>query len=184
MRPIFVIDTGRGKYPYTMMKDYLYFHPGYKEPIIVPEKYETDFASIPTWILKRWLEPQKFIPATEVDHSLGDVVWFHDAEGFVTGYTKDPVAHAAIVHDWMYSVELRPRAECDKVFLHILRQRKVWSAWIMYAAVRAGGWTAWPHDPAERLEDVLLGRAAMRRFKGEYDASDTGDDQHLQAGHP
>lgn len=151
-----VRDTRKGKYPYVILEDVAVEVRGHF--IIVPAGYETDFASIPTRFLKRLLEPQR---RTKKKPDSDHVVAFY--RGSVIDYTVDPVALAAIVHDWTYSVELYSRAECDAIFLDLLRRNKVGSAYLMYLAVRMGGWTAWPHDPYEKLEDLALGRAAMVR---------------------
>lgn len=52
---------------------------------------------------------------------------------------------AAVLHDYLYAVQDRPRAECDKIFLEAMEVLAV--SWIsrhtIYHAVRLGGWLAW-----------------------------------------
>lgn len=93
--------------------------------IIVPAGFETDLASI----------PQAF-------HSIVPVNGMHRA--------------AAIVHDWLYVTQPCTRPEADRVFLDAMADLGVrWSQrWVMYAAVRAGGWVGWARRRA------ALGRAA------------------------
>lgn len=52
---------------------------------------------------------------------------------------------AAIVHDWLYKTQMRPRWDSDLIFLDLMLMYgvKKWKAHAMYAAVRAGGWIPW-----------------------------------------
>lgn len=75
--------------------------------------------------------------------------------GFVTDYASVPRLPvvfelfggdigdepAAVVHDFLYSQGIVPRAKCDAVFREALRACGVsaWRAWAMWAGVRAGG---------------------------------------------
>jgi len=63
--------------------------------------------------------------------------WYADEEG--------AALPAAIIHDYEYSVKEASRREADARFYRNLvgagiRRSK---AWVMWAAVRAGGWAAW-----------------------------------------
>lgn len=73
---------------------------------------------------------------------------------------------AAILHDYLFVVQTRTRAETDALFLEAMADSGV--SWVqrttMYAAVRAGGWMPWRHNarqlaqrPAEFLGDYGLG---------------------------
>jgi hypothetical protein len=139
-KPILVINHADGsKYPFELADDFIYnwehkgLLKGYSGPIYqikVPKGYRTDFASIP-----------------RIFQGLFNAV--------------NDIAPASIAHDWCYSIELFERSICDQVLydamrvnsIGFLRAKTVWSA------VRAGGWTAWPHDPAERYADRELYRA-------------------------
>lgn len=80
--------------------------------ITVPVGFQTDLASIPR--LLRW----RFK---------------------VTGKSR----RAAVLHDYLYHTKWRTRKECDQVFKSALRVcgMSVYDAWVMYQAVRVGGWT-------------------------------------------
>lgn len=132
------------------------------------EGYRTDFASIPTKLLKRMLEPWRLKRCSEENIPGPWVVYVYhlDAHGipFLYGYLVDPIAYAAVIHDWLYSTEQVARGIADRIFYEILVQGGVWSAWPMYAAVRAGGWTSFPHPADEVTEDLLLGAQAVDRW--------------------
>ena len=90
------------------------FHVG--EFFTIPRGFETDLASIPQW-------------ATPLVPKLG-----HHLQ-------------PAIVHDWMYITKLADvdKAFADKFFFDSMLTRGVRKtrAWLMYAAVRAGGKGRW-----------------------------------------
>ena len=136
-KDIIVINKADGsQYPFILDDDFVFLWEhrgllkGYEKPVYeikVPKGYETDFASIP-----------------RVFQGIFNAV--------------NDVAPAAIAHDWCYSIELFPREICDQILYDGLRANGVgWMrAKTIYAAVRAGGWTSWPHDPAERYSDREL----------------------------
>lgn len=69
---------------------------------------------------------------------------------------------AAILHDYLFVVQTRRRAETDALFLQAMAESGVsWAQRMaMYAAVRAGGWPAWRHNArqlAERARAFLAG---------------------------
>ena len=82
---------------------------------------------------------------------------FRIPKGFVTDFASVPRAFwrivppwgryfpAAVVHDYLYSVQDRPREAADKVFLLILKALNIprWRRWAMYLAVRWCGEAAW-----------------------------------------
>lgn len=171
-REIHVLNRKDGsQYPLTNLRDFVCIHNG--KLIVVPEGYETDFASIPTKWLKRKLEPQKLVPAMKYRPGKKFVVWVYEYNNggipVIVGYIEDPVAYAAVVHDWLYSTECVSRSRADSIFFDILRENRVWSAYLMYAAVRVGGWPSFPHKRIEVIEDRELGREAYTRVLNELD---------------
>lgn len=56
-----------------------------------------------------------------------------------------PHSPAAIIHDYLYNVQDRPRSAADAIFLEAMKTCGV--GWIkrsaMYSAVRSGGWLHW-----------------------------------------
>ena len=82
------------------------------EPLEVPAGTQTDFASIPRAL--RWR--------------------FN-----INGKTR----RAAVLHDHLYGTKWKTRKQCDAVFKSAMRDCGVsrYNAWVMWAGVRAGGWT-------------------------------------------
>lgn len=90
-----------------------------------------------------------------------EVVGFNDTVvvpvGFVTDFAsvpRLPLAYflaggvgdsAAVVHDWLYYVQMTTRREADRALYELLRARLVhmWRAYAMWLAVRLFGWTCW-----------------------------------------
>lgn len=97
----------------------------------------------------------------------------HIAPGFVSDGASIPriawrlIGHplsgdyiaAALIHDALYAAELWPRADCDSAFNALLQALGLpaWKRWMMYAAVRAGGWRGWNAHTPESI-------AAARRY--------------------
>ena len=52
---------------------------------------------------------------------------------------------AAVVHDYLYNIQDRPRVTCDAIFLEAMQVLGVplWKRRIMYRAVRMFGWIPW-----------------------------------------
>lgn len=52
---------------------------------------------------------------------------------------------AAVVHDYLYVIQDRSRAEADNIFLEAMRTSGVryTQRYVMYWGVRAGGWAPW-----------------------------------------
>ena len=52
---------------------------------------------------------------------------------------------AAILHDYLYTVQDRPREQADALFLEAMKLSGVrfTQRWAMYLAVRIGGWLPW-----------------------------------------
>jgi hypothetical protein len=91
-------------------------------------------------------------------------------EGFVTDFASVPrlplaflltgeSAHeAAVIHDYIYSRNLLPRAAADAVFREAMGAtgEPSWRSWLMYLGVRLGGWVAWNNH---RSTDAVKGAA-------------------------
>lgn len=177
--PLRVIDhRSKERYPLEVFTDFGCVDPS-GGTLVVPgwcprpghppiRGYRTDFASIPTKLLKRMLEPWRLKRCTEenIDKPWVVYVYHLDAQGvpFLFGYLVDPIAYAAVIHDWLYSTEQVARGIADRIFYEILKQGSVWSAYPMYLAVRAGGWASFPHPSDEVTEDLLLGAQAADRW--------------------
>lgn len=51
---------------------------------------------------------------------------------------------AAVLHDFLYTEQKLPRAECDAIFRKaLLAEGEGISRWVYWAGVRVGGWVAW-----------------------------------------
>lgn len=136
-KQILVINHADGsQYPFELADDFIFrwehngLLKGYENAIYeikVPKGYRTDFASIP-----------------RIFQGIFDAV--------------NDIAPAAIAHDWCYSIELFERSICDQVLYDAMRANGIGylRAKTIWSAVRAGGWTSWPHDPAERYSDREL----------------------------
>lgn len=89
--------------------------------VVVPSGFPTDYASVPR------------VPGV--------------FEVFGGDIGDDP---AAVVHDYLYSNGLYPRATCDAVFREALRACGVpaWKAYVMWLGVRVGGASHYTTAPA------------------------------------
>lgn len=77
--------------------------------------------------------------------------------GFVTDYATvpripiifdlvgDTATEAAVVHDYLYSIQMLSRSESDSIFREaaITCGCPKWQSWILYFGVRIGGWYFW-----------------------------------------
>lgn len=77
--------------------------------------------------------------------------------GFITDFASVPrlplvysmagdTGHrAAVLHDWLYRVQICSRARADRLFRIALQDdgEPAWRAWMMWAGVRAGGFFVW-----------------------------------------
>ena len=61
----------------------------------------------------------------------------------------DTAHEAAVVHDWCYQAHLCTRAQADAVLDEAMAVtgEPAWRRWLMWAAVRTGGWWAWRTGP-------------------------------------
>ena len=84
----------------------------------VPTGFVTDLASVPQWAWSSGVRPE------------------------------GPYAYAAIVHDYLYWMQERPRAEADAIFLIAMEDSKVAPGLRkrIYDAVRLGGRSAWDRN--------------------------------------
>lgn len=101
-----------------LLQDLVYRHNKYGE-ITVKAGFETDFASVPGYVLLPGLVPR-----------VGKVKW------------------SSVVHDWIYrghEFDRFNRKQADKIFLDAAIEcgMDVWRAYIAYLGVRVGGWAAW-----------------------------------------
>ena len=82
--------------------------------VMVPAGFETDFASVPRL-------PLMYLLAGDTAHE------------------------AAVIHDYLYRTNGISRREADALFYTIMRETNEprWRAWMMWFAVRAGGWRTW-----------------------------------------
>ena len=85
-----------------------------KYHVIVPAGFETDFASVPRL-------PLMYLLAGDTAHE------------------------AAVIHDYLYRINGISRREADALFYRIMLEtgEPRWRAWMMYSAVRVGGWRTW-----------------------------------------
>lgn len=93
--------------------------------VLVPEKFITDFASVPRplwWLLPPW----------------------------------GKYGNAAVIHDFGYWDQSRPKAEVDRIFLEGMGVLGV--SWVtrygMYLAVRWFGFVAWAHRKQRKGEHI------------------------------
>lgn len=99
------------KYDWWRLSEPAFVWVGSKQ-IIIPEGYETDFASKPL-LVPDWLVP-------------------------VSGLS----AMASAAHDYLCETGVVSRAEADRAFLDLMHLAGVplWQRWLMYGYVRAFGW--------------------------------------------
>ncbi len=65
--------------------------------------------------------------------------------GIVSAMLGDTAHEPAVVHDWLYSSALVPRAMADDVLFEAMGVIGLpfWRRWPIYWGVRVGGWYAW-----------------------------------------
>ena len=112
----------------VLLEDFLYKSEMLGETIVVPAMFKSDLVSTPrsTW---------KIIPPFEY-----------------------PAVYAAIVHDILYDGEIFDRKKCDAIFYEALKAsgEDAWKCWVMYKAVRLGGWASWNDHDKDSVEDTRL----------------------------
>jgi hypothetical protein len=94
------------------------------ESITVPAGFRTDLASVPRLL-------QGLVP--------------------VNGAHRP----AAVLHDYLFVVQDRPRAEVDRIFLDAMEDTgtRATQRWVMWVAVRVGGWLPWRRHAAAIARD-------------------------------
>lgn len=99
----------------------------------VPSGFVTDLTSVPPWLWSTGIRPE------------------------------GSYAYAAIIHDYLYWMQERPREEADKIFLFAMEDSKVDQALRnhIYNAVRLAGGSAWSKNAA-------LKAAGEKRFLRRY----------------
>lgn len=77
--------------------------------------------------------------------SIPRVFWF-----FLPCWGK--YGNAAVIHDWLYWKQERPRNKADGIMLEGMTVLKVptWQKYAIYAAVRLFGWIAWKRNQWDR----------------------------------
>lgn len=172
--PLRLLDHKQGKYPYEVLFDFPVLAEDGSVVTVVPgrcghkEGYRTDLASIPTRTLKKLMEPTRVRRCYQENPALEWPVYLYE-EGelgllHVTSVFTDPIAYAAVPHDAGYSLEIEDRALVDRRFFDILTQGEVPTRWLMYLAVRIGGWPSFPHPAEEVTEDRILFAEALDRY--------------------
>jgi hypothetical protein len=54
---------------------------------------------------------------------------------------------AAVIHDYLYSIQTHPRHLCDAILREAMQADGVdWRRWLIWAGVRVGGWLPWYRD--------------------------------------
>lgn len=100
---------------------------------------------------------RQFVLGDPYDYLVSPCLHLSVPKGFVTDFASIPTfftrlfpvldSHlpAAVLHDWLYSTGLYPRAEADRIFLQHMDRLGVpfWKRRAIYHAVRMGGWAAW-----------------------------------------
>lgn len=113
-------DIDRDDY-FILEEAFGFYSPTLEEKIVVPAKFDTDFASIP-WFLRWWLSPTGKVRRAAVIHDF--LYWYRKtlAEGGVDVTRK----------------------LADRLFLQAMEAAGMGRVrYIYYAGVRIGGWWAW-----------------------------------------
>ena len=100
---------------------------------------------------------RQFVLGAPYDYMVAPGLHLSVPKGFVTDFASIPqiIANifpildehlpAAVMHDWLYSTGLYPRAQADRIFLQHMDRLGVpfWKRRAIYHGVRLGGWLAW-----------------------------------------
>ncbi|WP_296257710.1 MULTISPECIES: DUF1353 domain-containing protein [unclassified Pseudomonas] len=121
-------------------------------PLVVPSDFYSDLASIRIlrevcrWAaigaLVGWVFAWGWLAAALLVVAIVTLALY----GLLAGYGM----RAAILHDWLYTVGMLPRAECDAVFYRALTTgdgTARWRAAIFWLGVRLGGFTSYTKTP-------------------------------------
>lgn len=113
---------------------------------------------------KTWVTMRAFGYDVGTENS-GDTV--EVSVGFMTDFATVPrlfwsvlpkwgkYGNASVIHDWLYWVQTRPRAEADRIFLEGMAVSQVGliARYAMFYAVRWFGWLAWYRNQMDRTSD-------------------------------
>jgi len=114
----------------------------------------------------KFLDPVDLEALQDGDHwkTLDEIVYITDSNerievpvGFITDLASVPRVFwsilppfgrydgAAIVHDYLYSIQIFTRSRSDAILLEAMKSEGVgWlTRWTIYLGVRVGGWVAW-----------------------------------------
>lgn len=111
----------------------------------VPPKFMTDFASVPA-----------------------------PFRGLVSKWGKH--GNATVIHDYLYWTQERSRDEADRIFLNGMKVFGVsaWRVFLIYWAVRLGGWSAWRGN-------ILKKKNGFKRVAAKWPEKATDTPADLQA---
>ena len=100
---------------------------GERRTFTVPAGFETDFASIPKFLI-----------------GLPIFKW------------RDKFNKAAVIHDHLYHTGEVDRKTADRIFLEALLVLGIprWKAYLFYGAVRLFGWTHWKKKPVGGIQNA------------------------------
>ena len=115
-------------------------------------------------------EPGEWVLCCDVTYTSLDGVRYVIPAGFVTDFASiprpaqalyaidDETRCPALLHDWLYCLQLTTRAEADALFLEALGRAGVrWSKRrLMHGAVRVGGWRYWSAHGGELRQDDFV----------------------------
>ncbi|MGO4552079.1 DUF1353 domain-containing protein [Lysobacter sp. 2RAF19] len=116
-------------------------NPGQKyKRVVVPVGFVTDLTSVPQWVWSSGIRPE------------------------------GPYAFAAIIHDYLYWTQERPKAEADEIFLFAMQDSKVDKKLRdrIYTAVKNYGGNAWVNNAKLKKAGE---RRILRRFPDDFTVS-------------
>lgn len=105
----------------------------------------------------RAYKPDEWVLLSALSYKAEDGARYCVPAGFITDLASIPQVlrglyhqtgksrRAAVLHDFLYCIQLSTRAEADALFLEALKSEGVGVLvrWSMWAGVRAGGWVYW-----------------------------------------
>lgn len=124
---------------------------------------------------KTWVTMRAFGYDVGAENS-GDIV--EVSVGFMTDFATVPrlfwsvlpewgkYGNASVIHDWLYWVQTRPRAEADRIFFEGMAVSQVGliTRYAMFYAVRWFGWLAWYRNQLDRASsfDRMIPNAELQ----------------------
>lgn len=178
MNDIHVLDRKDGtQWPYEILRDFHWSYGSWDS--IIPGRctvdgvrvrgFETDFGSYPSKPLKRLLEPRNIVPCQDYLPAPERTVWVYEDNGAgpeLVGWIEDEKAIGFVIHDFLYGVQVIPRAACDRVMYEEHVKAGADHPWIEFRAVRAFGWIPWSQaKPEDIREDRELANLAYLRWE-------------------